>query len=407
MKLSKARKLAKQSQLQPPQPPAVESPAPAVDIPQPEAPREAAPAILPSKTPVQPQSAASQAAHTPRPDSRFHRKFTQADLRVVVFQMADNDYVAPVTEVQEIILLNELIRMPNAPEYVEGLIQRRGRIIPVIDLRKQLRMPLDEHGVDACVLIIRLKFGPVGFIVDSASELIMIKTRDFEVPSQVIAGIDRLYLQGVAYLDQRLLIMLDFEQLLTPAEQAQLGELASSAAQPEAVDTLFAGQSTAAAQTSAGQTHADLLNLLIFELSDELYCVPMTAVFEVREPLAWMPLPDGRAAPHVLGLVNLRGLVLPVLDLRRRFDLAIKQNSNDNRLIVLHAAGSLVALWADAVRGLMRLPRTLFQPAPPDVARIDPEYYDQVATVDGRMLIELNIQKLLAETAAGALGEAS
>ena len=139
---------------------------------------------------------------------------------------------------------------------------------------------------------------------------------------------------------------------------------------------------------------------------------------EIREPPAITPLPH--VPPHVLGLINLRGVVLPVIDLRKRFGLNPKADGPDNRLIVLKALrracpersqraqgkgpGYPVALWVDSVHGLVRLPGADFQPAPPGVARIDSEYYDQVTIVDGRMLIELNVQKMLADTAIGAEG---
>jgi purine-binding chemotaxis protein CheW len=168
------------------------------------------------------------------------------------------------------------------------------------------------------------------------------------------------------------------------------------------LETLYAGHAGAgdAEDEAPVESRASLRSLVVFELSDELYGVPITDVAEIRAALAPMPLPHVPA--HVLGVINLRGVVLPVIDLRRKFALPIKPEHFENRLVILKSAGYLVALWVDRVWGLARLPPAQFQPAPPGVARIDAEYYEQVATLAGRLLIELHVPKMLAATAARA-----
>ena len=157
--------------------------------------------------------------------NRMRRKYTQPDLRVVVFRMAGHEYVVDVAQVQEIIRPTDLMEIDGVPDYIEGLIKRRGRIVPIVDLRKRLGRKASPPTPETCVLIAKLPVGPVGFLVDSASELMWVKTQEFEVPSKVIAGIDQAYVQGVAHLGNRVLVMLDLELLLTPGEQEELSEL--------------------------------------------------------------------------------------------------------------------------------------------------------------------------------------
>ena len=367
-----------------------------------------------------------------------------ANLRVVVFQVAGHEYVVDVALVQEIVRLADLstgrearlIHVDGAPEYVEGVIKLRGRIVPVVDMRKHLGVKGCPTTADTCAIVAKLSIGPVGFIVDAISELMWVKRHDFQAPSPLIAGIDRnmfpqIYLQGMAHLGERLLVMLDLERMLTPGEHggslsvgAGLRTRPSAGKQPmpgpEPVETLFSGQVEVEAQ-EAGQASArsDLRGLVVFELGGESYGVPITDVAQVREPLPIMPLPN--VPSYVLGLINLRGVILPVLDLRQKFGLALEPDGPGTRLVVLKAlrqaqgrllrqaqnkllwtdhrqvegsGGCPVALRVDRVHGLARLPQVAFQPAPPGVARIDPEYYDQVAVLDGRLLIELDIQAL-------------
>jgi purine-binding chemotaxis protein CheW len=143
----------------------------------------------------------------------------------------------------------------------------------------------------------------------------------------------------------------------------------------------------------------NLRRLVVFELSGELYGVSIDIVNEISRPLPLMPLPHTPA--YVLGLVNLRGTVLPVIDLRRKFALTPihpTSETGENRLLFLKTSTMQAALWVDAMHELARIPREAFKPAPQGVARIAPEYYRHVAMLDNRLLIELNAEKLLADT---------
>lgn len=334
---------------------------------------------------------------------------SQADLRVVAFKIAGQEYAIDVGKVQEIIRPTGLAHVDGAPEYVEGVVKRRGRIVPIIDLRKRLGLTVSPPGVETCAIVVNLSVGPVGFLVDSASTLMRVKTHDVETPSPVLSSangkLHGAYFQGIAYLDGRSLVMLDLEQLLTVGEQHELSQIGPSQPSPTRfgregdskggkLETLHLASSEMEAGVQQ-RADADVRRLLVFELSGELYSVPATDVAEIREPLTLTPMPN--VPPHVLGLVNLRGTILPVIDLRHKFGFAPGPGRPDNRLIILKGPNYSVALLADSVRGLARLPRAEFQAAPPGVAHIAPEYYDQVAVVDGRMLIELNIRALLAD----------
>jgi purine-binding chemotaxis protein CheW len=137
--------------------------------------------------------------------------------------------------------------------------------------------------------------------------------------------------------------------------------------------------------------------LAVFELSGELYGVPLTGVSEVRTPLPVTPLPN--VPEYVLGLINLRGNLIPLIDLRRRFDMPLLLEGPTSRLLVLRGPGYAVALWADAVHDLARLPESGFQPAPSAVASIDAEFYREVTSLNGLLLIVVDIPRLIEATA--------
>jgi purine-binding chemotaxis protein CheW len=138
---------------------------------------------------------------------------------------------------------------------------------------------------------------------------------------------------------------------------------------------------------------AGLRRLLAFELAGELYGVPIVDVAEIRELLPTTPLPN--VAPHLLGLINVRGTVLPVVDLRRIFGLESAADGPETRLVIMKGPGYQIALRVDAIRGLSRIAPSEFRDAPSGVSEVGAQYYDRVALVGGRMLVELNVESVI------------
>jgi purine-binding chemotaxis protein CheW len=147
---------------------------------------------------------------------------------------------------------------------------------------------------------------------------------------------------------------------------------------------------------------SDLRRLVTFELAGELYGVPIVDVAEIREQLPATPLPN--VAPHVLGLINVRGTIMPVVDPRRVFGLESAAEGPDTRLIILKGPSYQIALRVDAVRGLSRIAPSEFRAAPAGVSQVGAEYYDQVALVGDRLLVELNVEKMMDSTRSGSDG---
>lgn len=141
----------------------------------------------------------------------------------------------------------------------------------------------------------------------------------------------------------------------------------------------------------------NLRKIVAFELDNELYGVDIEEVSEVIRMVAIRPVPN--VETFILGLINLRGKIVPVIDLGIRFQLNQKPTHLDNRIIIVKKEDLLVGVVVDRMEELLRLPADAFQPPPPDVARIDPEYLKEVIEINDRMLIVLDMRKILNETA--------
>lgn len=145
-------------------------------------------------------------------------------LQVVSFKIGDEEFGVNILQVQEINRLVQINRVPNAPGFIEGVMNLRGKIVPVVNLRKRFGLPQKEYDKNTRVVVVELNGKTVGFIVDSVSEVLRFSKNDVESPPDLIATIDGEYITGIAKLSERLLILLDLEKVLTVEEKEILKE---------------------------------------------------------------------------------------------------------------------------------------------------------------------------------------
>jgi len=143
-------------------------------------------------------------------------------LQLVSFKIGNEEFGVDILKVQEINRMMEITTVPNAPEFVDGVVNLRGRIIPVIDLRTRLNMPRNEHDNNTRIVVVELSGKTVGFIVDEVSEVLRIPRNITEPPPDMVAGINAEYITAVGKLEDRLLILLDLEKVLSEEETATL-----------------------------------------------------------------------------------------------------------------------------------------------------------------------------------------
>ena len=147
---------------------------------------------------------------------------TGDERQLVVFQLGAELYGVEISRVHEIIRLMAITRVPRAPSFVEGVINLRGKVIPVVDLRRRFGLPQAEHTRASRIVVVELGEHVVGIIVDAVSEVLRVNTATIEPPSPVVAGIDSEYLSGIAKVDEQLIILLDLDRVLAREERRAL-----------------------------------------------------------------------------------------------------------------------------------------------------------------------------------------
>mgnify|MGYP006289807595 CR=1 FL=1 len=139
-------------------------------------------------------------------------------LQLVTFFLGDEEYAADILNIQGINRMVEVTKVPNTPEFVEGIINLRGKVIPLIDLRKKLGMEEVERDKNSRFIVVELGDNVTGFIVDSVNEVLRINREITEPPPQSLSSINSEYITSVAKVDERLIILLDLQRVLSNKE---------------------------------------------------------------------------------------------------------------------------------------------------------------------------------------------
>jgi len=145
-------------------------------------------------------------------------------LQLVTFKLGHEEFGVDILKVQEINRMMDITRIPNAPPFIEGVINLRGKIIPIVDLRKRLGF-LDMDGRSektTRIIVIELDGLVLGFIVDSVSEVLRRPGNTIEPAPSIVGGIESEYIEGVGKLDNRLLILLELTRLFSSPDRNAL-----------------------------------------------------------------------------------------------------------------------------------------------------------------------------------------
>lgn len=159
----------------------------------------------------------------------------QEERQLVVFDLANESYGVDIRAVQGIIRMQTITRMPKTPDFVEGVINLRGKVIPVVDMRKRFDLIVKEETGDSRIVVVDIGGQEVGMIVDAVTEVLRISADSIEPPSSVITGADSAYLMGIAKVEERLIILLDLEMVLSNAEKGTLSTVPNQAKENESL----------------------------------------------------------------------------------------------------------------------------------------------------------------------------
>ena len=306
----------------------------------------------------------------------------------VSFELAGEKFAVPMGPVQEIIRLPEVARLPLAPPALLGLANLRGRVLPLMSLRRLIGLPDLAHNDASRALVIHCGQA-LGFLVDKVCSVLQVEAGELQpahgiqsvVQTECLTGLIRR--PGAEGRDD-LLMVLDF-QLLVQRAFAALDRQAAVRNEPAVRDSAPEAASAALADS------AQELRMVSFTVASQEYALPIEDVQEIVQlPEDVTTLPQAPA--HLRGVMSLRQRLLPLVDLRSLFRLGAANAQEHQRIVVVSLPGSgPVGLVTDAVKEVLSVPRRLTDSVPELLTRDDQlAEFDAICRLeDGRRLVSV------------------
>jgi purine-binding chemotaxis protein CheW len=133
----------------------------------------------------------------------------------LAFRLGEEEYGLDVQAVQEIIRMLPLTRVPGLPPYMRGVINLRGRILPVLELRRRMGLPEAEPGDNTCIVVVRTEKMMFGLMVDAVVDVLLVHRSAIQPVPDFGVAVDTSYLRGIARIDQRVILLVDIDRVLT------------------------------------------------------------------------------------------------------------------------------------------------------------------------------------------------
>jgi len=340
---------------------------------------------IPSENMIARPETNSRQALATEVQSRASREAIDGE-QMVTFRLGGEEYAARVADVQEIIRVPDISRVPGAPAFVEGVVALRNRLLPIVNLRKRFELPAMELDDDSRIIVANMGGVVTGIQVDAVSEVLTVPNTAIEEPPQITSATKTHPLRGVAKLDEgkRLVMLLDISRTLSVSDVHELAKITGGA-----------NSEDGAGEPSVKQS-LDEEQVVSFRVDKEEFGVDIHLVQEIIRLPEITKVPR---TPHfVEGIVNLRSSVLPVIDMHKRFGLAPTPRTDSTSIVVVDIEGRKTGVIVDSVSEVLRVRRSAIEPPPPVVAGVDAGFVRGVGKLqDGqRMIIILDLARLVA-----------
>jgi len=270
----------------------------------------------------------------------------------VTFLLEGEVFALNMAPVQEIIRVPEIVKVPKSPPALMGLANLRGKILPIINLRRVFGLP--EKDIDEASRVIVIDLGQIlGFLVDSVSSVIDVEETKIETSSEIKSIVKSEFLKGVIkdVAQFKMVMILDIEKVI----EKEFSQILQDSSKEYEV--------TYKEQFKEEETLADERQLVSFTVADEEYAIPIENIQEIVQiPEHITKVPNSEES--IIGIMNLRNKVLPLASLRRLFGFSESALTEQNRIVVLSLGELSVGIVVDNVKEVLRVPESLIEPVP-------------------------------------------
>lgn len=307
--------------------------------------------------------AAASHHHAGSPSDTDHSTHTNElkasdELHLVSFEVAQQEYAIVIDDVQEIVQVPELIvQVPHSESHVLGVMTLRNRLLPLVSLRRMFGLPNRAADENSRIVVVSLGGASVGVVMDSVNEVLRVARTDVDAMPVLLAK------EGDLSEISQICRLEGGKRLVSILSVGNMFRHAAIKAALTSVDTMNDKQTQNTSSAQDDDKSDDEEQVVVFLLGKEEFGVPIDSVQEivrVAEQLTHVP----KAPPAVEGVINLRGAVLPVMDLRRRLGLTQVARSDQQRIMVFLVDGVRTGFIVDSVVEVLKIHKSTIEPAP-------------------------------------------
>ncbi|MBF0201059.1 MAG: chemotaxis protein CheW, partial [Desulfamplus sp.] len=272
-------------------------------------------------------------------DKHDDARRTSDEGQCVVFQLSEEEFAVDINRVKEIVRLPDITPIPRSPDFVSGICNLRGSVLPVIDTRCRFSMPAGDVTDQTRLLVVESGGVQTSLLVDNVREVLRIKESAIEPPPAVCRGIDREFLTGVVKINkgERLIMMLNLAELIAVDVKKQ-----------ESSQTLLQGRAERAMEGKDEGTGTEEEQLVSFRVAQDEYAFDIARVSEILKVSHISAVPN--VPGYVLGLFTIRNHLLPILDMRGLLGLP---SLISERYAMLDRAMEAEEKWASSLLGTL------------------------------------------------------
>ena len=188
----------------------------------------------------------------------INSKKTVPEKQLVIFSLTSESYGVDIGTVSEIIRLQGITKVPRTPRFVEGVINLRGKVIPVVNMRKIFYLPDGEHTKETRIVVVDIEGQQIGMMVDAVTEVLRIPADSVEPPSSLITTADSDYLLGIAKLKDRMITLLDLNKILSHDQAEKLSEMDMPGGDGASLEKEMTAKPKGAARKRAGSHEVEM-----------------------------------------------------------------------------------------------------------------------------------------------------
>ncbi|MFH1776567.1 MAG: chemotaxis protein CheW [Candidatus Omnitrophota bacterium] len=315
-------------------------------------------------------------------------------MKIVVFSVDSKEYAIDIRHVREVIRLKNVVPVPDAPAFVEGIITREGKVITLVNMQKKLGIgPGNTHRQDR-IIVTQSNGHLIGIVVDNVIEVLSVESADVIMPEELLK--DAAYLIGIAKIDQKLILIADVEKFFTDQDKQNIKEVHEKVQEPIQVQAKLGKQGDLEMnkdESGKKQNKKKMLRVVSFTLANEHYCVEVNQTKEV------IPLKEITNVPNtpefIVGAMNLRGSIISVIDIKTFFGLAQKEKTKNTKIIITDVTGRVVGILVDKLRDAVLIEPDALQPPLVTLKNRLAACTKGQVQINNQILIVLDMEKIL------------